>query len=140
MSADDLAVNDWAVNTEVEQLKAQVSALEELLEVYEQETLEKSSHLEKTLRELAYSEDALWILKSILSSMGDGVVVVDETGQFLFLNPDAQMLLGIGVEPFIYPRVDSGKQRFLIDLSGRCQNTLLGRSVSLGSGNGRQTH
>ena len=95
MSADDLAVNDWAVNTEVEQLKAQVSALEELLEVYEQETLEKSSHLEKTLRELAYSEDALWILKSILSSMGDGVVVVDETGQFLFLNPDAQMLLGI---------------------------------------------
>ncbi len=95
MSADDLAVNELALNTEVEQLKAQVSALEELLEVYEQETLEKSGRLEKTLKELAYSEDALWILKSILSSMGDGVVVVDETGKFLFLNPDAQELLGI---------------------------------------------
>ncbi|MBM0740517.1 phosphoacceptor domain-containing protein [Phormidium sp. CLA17] len=95
MYADNLAVNEVATNPEVEQLKAQVSALEELLEVYEQETLEKSGYLEKTLKELAYSEDALRVLKSILSSMGDGVVVVDETGKFLFLNPDAQQLLAI---------------------------------------------
>ncbi len=95
MSADNLAVNQLAINPEVEQLKAQVSALEELLEVYEQETLEKSGHLEKALKQLAYSEDALRVLKSILSSMGDGVVVVDEAGKFLFLNRDAQQLLGI---------------------------------------------
>jgi two-component system, NtrC family, sensor kinase len=95
MSADNLAVNEQTINPEVERLKAQVSALEELLEVYEQETLEKSGHLEKALKQLAYSEDALWVLKSILSSIGDGVVVVDATGKFLFLNPDAQQLLGI---------------------------------------------
>ncbi|MEX0269432.1 ATP-binding protein [Leptolyngbyaceae cyanobacterium UHCC 1019] len=95
MSADNLAVNERTVNPEVEQLKAQVSALKELLEVYEQETLDKSRHLEKALKQLAYSEDALRVLKSILGSMGDGVVVVDETGKFLFLNPDAQQVLGI---------------------------------------------
>jgi two-component system NtrC family sensor kinase len=95
MSVENLAMKAQPTDDEIAQLKAQVSALEELLEVYEQETLEKSGHLEKALKELAYSEDALRMLKSILSSMGDGVVVVDETGKFLFLNPDAQALLGI---------------------------------------------
>lgn len=97
MSSEKLTAQAQAANDQIEQLKAQVSALEELLEVYERETLEKSGRLEKTLQELAYSDDALWVLKSILSSMGDGVVVVNETGEFLFLNPDAQRLLGIAL-------------------------------------------
>ncbi|MBF2029179.1 MAG: PAS domain S-box protein [Oscillatoriales cyanobacterium C42_A2020_001] len=87
-------IDDVSVHEEIVQLRAQVAALEELLEVYEQETLEKSNRLEKALQELAYSDDALRVLKSILASMGSGVVVVDEIGKFLFINPAATEVLG----------------------------------------------
>jgi len=82
-------VNESAANEEIAQLQAQVAALEELLEVYEQETLEKSARLEKALQQLIHSEAALRVLESILESMGDGVVVVDEQGQLLFNNAAA---------------------------------------------------
>src|SRR5205823_140627 len=36
------------------------------------------------------------ILQSVLDSMGDGVVVADETGRFLIFNPAAEQILGIG--------------------------------------------
>ncbi len=35
------------------------------------------------------------ILQSILDSMGDGVVVADASGKFLFFNPEAERILGI---------------------------------------------
>ncbi len=35
------------------------------------------------------------ILQSILDSMGDGVIVADETGKFLFFNPEAEGLIDI---------------------------------------------
>lgn len=79
---------------EVAQLRSQVAALEELLAVYEQETLEKSHRLEQTLQELKHSDAALQVLKSILTSMGDGVVVVDETGKLVLMNVAAKELLG----------------------------------------------
>jgi len=88
-------VNQLAQQEEIAQLRAQVSALEELLAVYEQETLEKSSRLEKALQELVHSEKALQVLKSILASMGDGVVVVDETGTLVLVNSSAVEVLGI---------------------------------------------
>ncbi|MBD2077355.1 PAS domain S-box protein [Phormidium sp. FACHB-592] len=94
--------NHVTESQEVEQLRAQVVALEELLEVYEQETLEKSVRLEAALvdlqeraQQLAYSEEALRVLKSILESMGDGVMVADEAGRFLFINPAAKQVLGV---------------------------------------------
>ena len=37
------------------------------------------------------------ILQSILDSMGDGVIVADETGQFLFFNPEAEGLIDIAM-------------------------------------------
>ena len=37
------------------------------------------------------------ILQSILDSMGDGVIVADETGKFLFFNPEAEGLIDIGM-------------------------------------------
>ena len=87
---------------EVEQLRAQVAALEQLLEVYERETVEKSKRLEQTLADLhshtqrlTHSELTLATLRSMLNSMGDAVVVVDQQGDFLFLNPSAERLLGI---------------------------------------------
>ena len=82
-------MNESAENEEIAQLQAQVAALEELLEVYEQETLEKSTRLEKALHQLIHSEEALRVLESILESMGDGVIVVDELGQLLFSNAAA---------------------------------------------------
>ena len=38
------------------------------------------------------------ILQSILDSMGDGVIVADETGKFLFFNPEAEGLLDIDMD------------------------------------------
>jgi len=38
------------------------------------------------------------ILQSVLASMGEGIVVADEQGAFLELNPAAERLLGIGVQ------------------------------------------
>ncbi|MDJ0706470.1 MAG: ATP-binding protein [Leptolyngbyaceae cyanobacterium MO_188.B28] len=89
--------------SEVEQLRAQVTALEQLLEVYERETVERSKKLEQTLADLhnhtqrlTHTELTLSTLRSMLNSMGDAVVVVDQEGYFLFLNPSAASLLGIG--------------------------------------------
>ncbi|HEY9626293.1 MAG TPA: ATP-binding protein [Coleofasciculaceae cyanobacterium] len=86
---------------EVEQLKAQIDALEQLLEVYEQETIEQSNRLERAMKtvqehaqQLAHSEAALQVLKSILDSMGEGVMVADRQGKLLFVNPAAEQILG----------------------------------------------
>jgi PAS domain S-box-containing protein len=37
------------------------------------------------------------LLRSVLDSMGDGVVVADERGKFLLFNPAAERILGIGL-------------------------------------------
>ncbi|HXF93673.1 MAG TPA: PAS domain S-box protein, partial [Nitrospiraceae bacterium] len=56
--------------------------------------------VERTLAEAAlkHSERALheqaWLLRSILGSMSEGVVVVDETGTPVLVNPAAQRILG----------------------------------------------
>ena len=88
---------------EVEQLRAKVATLEQLLEVYEQETLSKSAKLEQTLvqlrehtQQLSHAESTLKALRSMLDNMGDAVVVSDRRGQFVFLNPAAESILGIG--------------------------------------------
>jgi PAS domain S-box-containing protein len=39
----------------------------------------------------------LSMLPSILESIGDGVVVADETGRLLFFNPSAERILGVGL-------------------------------------------
>ena len=53
-------------------------------------------------QKIMLSEEALrkqtHILQSILSSIGDGVVVSDDKGQFLLFNPAAEKLLGITVK------------------------------------------
>ncbi|HEY9872060.1 MAG TPA: PAS domain S-box protein, partial [Candidatus Obscuribacterales bacterium] len=92
------------MNEEVEQLKAKVAALEELLEVYQQSAVEKSDKLEEALekvqehaQQLERSEQALYTLKSMLDCMGDGILVADENGKFVLFNPAAEKLLGIGI-------------------------------------------
>lgn len=90
------------LRAENKHLKAQVETLEQLLEVYEQETLDKSERLEATLADLnehtqrlSHAETTLTTLRSMLNSMGDAVVVMDMQGKFLFLNILAEKLLGI---------------------------------------------
>lgn len=87
-------------NSEIERLKAHIAALEQLLEVYEQETLEKSIHLERTLNELqhhaerlSYAEATLTTLRTLLNGLGDAVLVVNQGGEFLLVNRAAQALL-----------------------------------------------
>lgn len=87
--------------SEIEQLQAQVSALEELLLVYEQSATEQANQLEQALEtlqeranQLEHAESTLQTLQSILESMGDGVVVVNRNGETLFSNPAATQILG----------------------------------------------
>ncbi len=94
-------MNQRGLSIKVEQLKAQVAALEQLLEVYERETIEQSDRLEKAMetvqqhaQQLAHSEAALQVLKSILDSMGEGVIVADQQSKLLFVNPAAEQILG----------------------------------------------
>jgi two-component system, NtrC family, sensor kinase len=98
-SVDQLASQQM----KIEQLRVQVAALEQLLEVYEQETIDKSTKLEQTLADLhshtqrlTHAELTLGTLRSMLNSMEDAVVVVDQLGEFLLFNPSAERLLGIG--------------------------------------------
>ncbi|MGI0493142.1 ATP-binding protein [Alkalinema pantanalense CENA528] len=91
-----------SATSEVEQLRAQVIALEQLLEVYEQESMDKAGKLEQALADLhchaqhlTHAESALSTLRSMLNSIGDPVMVVDQQGNFLFLNTFVESLLGI---------------------------------------------
>src|SRR6516165_6696827 len=80
---------------------------QQLQEAQEKTVDEQAARLEQSLKELRQrsleqeaSEDALRkqtrILQSVLDSMGDGVVVADETGRFLIFNPAAEQILGNG--------------------------------------------
>jgi PAS domain S-box-containing protein len=102
-----MSANQDSSPNEVEQLRARVATLEQLLEAQEQTVNEQAQRLEQSLKELrqraddqAASETALReqtrILQSILDSMGDGVIVADENGRFFVFNPAAEQILGIG--------------------------------------------
>ncbi len=58
---------------------------EEALAVQTQELMQSKGLLEKQSR----------ILQSILDSMGDGVIVADEDGKLLFINPAAEKIIGL---------------------------------------------
>jgi len=71
--------------------------LKTLNETLEERVAERSAAAEQRAHELARSEESLRrqtrILQSILHSMGDGVVVADENGRFLLVNPAAEQIL-----------------------------------------------
>ncbi|HEY9692170.1 MAG TPA: ATP-binding protein [Oculatellaceae cyanobacterium] len=92
-------------NEKIKALEEQVATLEELLEVYQQTALAQAEQLEQALEQLQehtqhleHSEDALRVLKSMLLSMGDGVIVVDENGKFLLVNPRAEQIFPINIK------------------------------------------
>jgi PAS domain S-box-containing protein len=67
----------------------------------------------RQLADLMQSEENLRqqtrILQSILDSIGDGVLVADETGRFLFCNPAAEKILAMAPEPAL---TDTWTQRY----------------------------
>lgn len=92
--------NTCSHEEEIAQLQAQVSTLEELLNLYEQSAIEQEQRLQSALQklqeraqQLEHAQTALQTLQAILDSMGDAVVVVDQAGHALFSNPAARALL-----------------------------------------------
>jgi PAS domain S-box-containing protein len=92
---------------DLDHLRARLAALEQLLEVREQVVRAQSDRLEEALAELrrraeqlerserAYRDQSR-ILRSILDSMADGVIVADEQGKLLLFNPAAERIVGLG--------------------------------------------
>ncbi len=94
-------LNTCSQEEEIAQLQAQVSTLEELLNLYEQSAIEQEQHLKSALQklqeraqQLEHAQTALQTLQAILDSMRNAVVVVDQAGHALFSNPAARALLG----------------------------------------------
>ena len=120
--------NCSAESTTINELREQISTLEELLQVYEESAVEQERRLkgmlsilnEKT-QQLEHAEEALQTLHSILDSMGDAVVVVNSDGYPLFVNPAARQLIGGNTSPQIETQrdlsVDQDKISHLLDYS-----------------------
>jgi two-component system, sensor histidine kinase and response regulator len=100
-------MSESGAEQEMEQLRARITALEQLKDASEKAAAAQAGRLELSLEELReralqleQSEDALRrqtrILQAILRSMGSGVIVAHETGKFLLFNPAAEQILGIG--------------------------------------------
>jgi PAS domain S-box-containing protein len=73
--------------------------LKALAATLEQRVMERSAALEQRARALAASEDQLRqqseTLQSVLDSMGDGVIVADESGEMSLFNEAAAYILGL---------------------------------------------
>jgi PAS domain S-box-containing protein len=84
--------------TERKQLEAALRTMNQQLE---ERVVDRTAAAEQRTVELAYSQQGLRektrILEAILQSMSDGVVVADQAGKFLFFNPAAERIVGIGM-------------------------------------------
>ncbi len=83
---------------ELRSLNAELQALNATLE---SRIAERTSAVEEHSRQLERSEQALKdhtrVLRSILDSMGDGVMVSDNEAHFVLMNPAVQRIMGMGV-------------------------------------------
>jgi PAS domain S-box-containing protein len=83
----------YFINSERQQI------LDLLISTYEG-AVQINDELSARQKELTRSEEELGnqsrVLKSILQSLGDGVIVADENGRFLLFNPAAEKILGFG--------------------------------------------
>jgi PAS domain S-box-containing protein len=81
-------------------IRDDMAELKSINETLEERVAERSAQAERRAADAARSEAALEqqrrILKSILDSMADGVVVVDSQGKFILFNPAAEQILGLG--------------------------------------------
>ena len=96
---EDLQTRTHELEQEItERLRAQ-EELKELNATLEQRVAERSAAAEQRTVELARSQEALEkqtrILQSILDSMSEGVIVADEEGRFILVNPAAEDILRV---------------------------------------------
>ena len=81
-------------------IEQEVDNLTALNATLEKRIAERTAATDERAAQLAKSESALReqtrILRSILESMADGVIVADEQGNFLLFNSSAEQILGIG--------------------------------------------
>jgi signal transduction histidine kinase/DNA-binding response OmpR family regulator/methyl-accepting chemotaxis protein len=100
---DSLTARTRELEREVtERLRAQ-EELKTLNATLELRVAERSAAAEQRALQLARSEEAHQkqsrILQSILDSMSDGVIVADETGRLILVNPAAETMLRLDAEP-----------------------------------------
>jgi two-component system, cell cycle sensor histidine kinase and response regulator CckA len=93
-----LSTYETAVQRNLELVKTQAE-LRGLTETLEQKVRERTAALEAEVRERRSAQEALEkqskILQSVVESMGDALVVADETGRLLLFNPAARQMLGV---------------------------------------------
>ena len=120
-----------AESATIDELREQVSTLEELLQVYEKSAIEQErrlkgmlSDLNEKTQQLEHADEALQTLHSILDSMGDAVVVVNSDGRPLFVNPAARHLVRSRcgstssiTEAQTYSSIDEGEISRVLDYS-----------------------
>lgn len=79
-------------------LMAAKTGIDQLLRTHEQTVLEQAKQLERLEQSLSESGVALkkqtQILQSVLDNIDDGIIVVDDKGEFLVTNPAALEMLG----------------------------------------------
>lgn len=84
--ADGKVMHWFGTNTDVTEQRELEKALRESRDELEQKVTVRTTELSRTNE----------ILRSILSNMGDGVVVADKDGKFLVFNPAAERMFGKG--------------------------------------------
>ncbi len=85
-SGDEVGMLGVAFNTMAERLKGSHSKLEQQVERRTEQLVDSQQNLQRQTG----------ILRSILDSMADGVIVADQDGKFLLWNPAAERIVGIG--------------------------------------------
>ncbi len=93
----ELGLANETLQAQVAERTAAEAKLKVLNETLEEQVAQRSADAEERARQLARSEAELrrqrGILKSILDSMGDGVIVADSQAKILMYNPAAERLL-----------------------------------------------
>ena len=88
-------------NTEL-QLRAQVAALEQLLEIHERTTIEQSEKLEEALRaSAAHAKQVEWSeqrARLLVETAVDAIVTMDESGAIVQANPATERIFGYAPE------------------------------------------
>ncbi|MEL7225902.1 MAG: PAS domain-containing protein, partial [Cyanobacteria bacterium J06576_12] len=99
-SIAEIAGQNVQLKEDVAELREQVSTLEELLQLYEESATDQAQRLQKAMatleeraQQLEHAKEALQTLQTTLDSMGDAVIVANDSGQALFVNSAAQQLL-----------------------------------------------
>ncbi|HJY20171.1 MAG TPA: PAS domain S-box protein [Chthoniobacterales bacterium] len=84
--SDGKVVRWFGTNTDITEQRELERALRESRDQLEQKVTDRTAELSRTNE----------ILRSILSNMGDGVIVADKDGNFLVFNPAAERMFGNG--------------------------------------------